>query len=149
MSWNARNKESRLRGKVKLNEKICLVPCSGIGKCLGSITREAAYIVNQELLPEDTKIVALSRMMMDEETQKSIAGQPVITLDGCTLACATKTVTEKGGMVVKSIAAMDALRQHRGLKPAGIAEMNEDAITLAHAIAIDIRDFIKTPKGKE
>lgn len=134
---------------MKRDNKICIVPCSGIGKSLGSITREAAYIVNQELAPDGTKIVALSRMMMDETTSNEITGKPAITLNGCTLACATKTVAEKGGKVVKSIAAMDALRQHRGLKPAGIAEMNEDARALARAIAVDIHDFIKNSNGKE
>jgi uncharacterized metal-binding protein len=134
---------------VDQNKKICIVPCSGIGKCLGSITREAAYIVNQELMPEDTRIVALSRMMMDESTQSEIVDQPTITLDGCTLVCATKTVTEKSGKVIKSIAAMDSLRRHRGLKPEGIAVMNEDAQKLAHAIAEDIAGFILQAKEQE
>lgn len=130
-------------------EKIRIVPCSGIGKSLGSITREAAYIVNQDMRPEDTQIISLSRMMMDEEYRKNISDTPVITLDGCTLACATKTVTEIGGKVLRVFPAMDALRQNHGLKPAGIAKMNEDAQLLARAIANDISDFISATNLKE
>lgn len=127
-------------------EKIFLIPCSGIGKCLGSITREAAYLVAEDRLPEKSEVVSLSKMMMDDDTQRKVSGGKVITLDGCTLACATKTAGEQGAKVILSIAAMDSLRKHKGLKPAGIDQLNADAVTLARKIADEVCEFMQTKK---
>jgi len=61
-----------------------------------------------------------------------------VTIDGCKLACSTKMVKESGGTVSKDIAVLDAFRQHRDLKPLGIAELNPEGLRLARVIAEEI-----------
>jgi uncharacterized metal-binding protein len=120
-------------------KKIIIVPCSGIGKTYGTVSREAAYEVVEDLRPEETELIALSMLVLgDEGTRSTVDGSQAITIDGCKLACATKMVRESGGTVAKEYAVLDAYRRHRAFKPAGIAELNEGGIQLAHVLAEEI-----------
>jgi uncharacterized metal-binding protein len=120
-------------------KKIVIVPCSGIGKTYGTVTREAAYEVVEDLRPGQTKLVALSMLVMGEEgARAAVEGCQAITIDGCKLACATKMVRESGGTVAKDYAVLDVYRRHKAFKPAGIAELNEGGLRLAQALAEEI-----------
>lgn len=119
--------------------KTVVVPCSGIGKTYGTVTREAAYIVVEELAPDSTRIVPLSLLVLgDEEAQAAVRGVPVITLDGCKLACATVNVGEAGGHVAREFTVLDCYRRNKQCKPQGIAELNEGGLALARALAEEV-----------
>ena len=119
--------------------KIVIVPCSGIGKTYGSVSREAAYDVTGYLRPEETELVALAMLVMGDETARAkVAACPAVTIDGCKLACATKMVKESGGMVAQEFAVLDVYRRYKQFKPQGIAELNEGGQQLAHALAEEI-----------
>jgi uncharacterized metal-binding protein len=119
--------------------RVCIVPCSGIGKTYGSVTREAAYVVTEELRPESTEIVPLSLLVLgDEAAREAVRHAHVITLDGCKLACASVNVRQAGGAVAREYAVLDFYRQHRNLKPGGIAELNEGGLALAQALAEEV-----------
>ena len=79
------------------NQKVVIMPCSGIGKTYGTVSREAAYEVIDNLRPDSTQLVALSLLVMgDEEARTIVADNPTVTIDGCKLACASKMVEESG-----------------------------------------------------
>jgi len=119
-----------------MTDKVVIVPCSGIGKTYGTVSREAAYILTEDLRPATAQLVPLSLLVLgDSGARAAVAGAPAIAVDGCKLACATKMVTESGGEVARSFAVLDVYRQHRDLKPAGIAELNEGGLKLAQALA--------------
>ena len=119
--------------------RVVIVPCSGIGKTYGTVSREAAYCVTEELRPDDTRLVALSKLVLgDEEAQSTVATNPAITIDGCKLACATKMVQENGGTLAREYAVLDVYRRYRQFKPQGIAELNEGGVLLAQALAGEI-----------
>jgi uncharacterized metal-binding protein len=118
---------------------VVIVPCSGIGKTYGTVSREAAYEVTDNLRLGDTQLVALSLLVLgDEAARAAVAGAPAITIDGCKLACATKMVKESGGTVAKDFAVLDVYRRYKPFKPQGIAELNEGGQKLAHALAVEI-----------
>jgi uncharacterized metal-binding protein len=120
-------------------KKVVIVPCSGIGKTYGSVSREAAYVVVEDLRPENTQLVALSMLVLgDEETQAKINGHKAITIDGCKLACAAKMVQECGGEIAEKYAVLDVYRRYKQHKPQGIAELNEGGQNLARALAEEI-----------
>jgi len=128
--------------------KVVVVPCSGIGKTYGSVSREAAYEVTEDLRPADTQLVALSLLVLgDEETRAAVADSLVVTIDGCKLACATKMVQESGGTVARNFAVLDAFRRHREFKPQGIAELNEGGQKLAHALAEEVTAVVDNLSG--
>lgn len=118
---------------------VVIVPCSGIGKTYGTVTREAAYLVAEELRPDDTQIVPLSLLVLgDEAAQAAVRNAQVITLDGCKLACATTNVSQAGGTAVRQFTVLDCYRRHKHLKPQGIAELNEGGLALARALAEEV-----------
>ena len=119
--------------------KVVIVPCSGIGKSYGTVAREGAYVVTEDLRPDTTQLIPLSLLVLgDEQTRADVIGAPAITIDGCKLACATKMVAESGGTVAHDLAVLDVYRRHRDLKPAGIAELNEGGQQLAQALAEEV-----------
>jgi uncharacterized metal-binding protein len=116
--------------------KISVVPCSGIGKSLGAAAREAAFILAEDLRPDTTKIVALSLLVMgDEQAKREVAGGEAVAIDGCKLECAAKALACSGAARVHKVAVFDVIRRHRGLKPEGVSDLNEDGLKLARAAA--------------
>ena len=123
--------------------RVVVVPCSGIGKTFGSVSREAAYELTEVLRPGETRLVALSLLVLgDEEARRVVAGAPAVTLDGCKLACASKMVKQSGGTVAREFDVLEAYRRHRNLKPRGIAELNEDGAELARALAKEVASAV-------
>jgi uncharacterized metal-binding protein len=120
-------------------QRVVVVPCSGIGKSLGTVTREAAYELCDNLRPSDTLLVALSKLVLgDAEARERVRTSPAVTIDGCKKMCASKLVKHNGGMVAREIAVFDAFRNHKGLKPEGIAELNPEGQQLARVLAEEI-----------
>jgi uncharacterized metal-binding protein len=116
--------------------KVVIVPCSGIGKTYGSVSREAAYCLTEDLRPVQTELVALSLLVLgDAAARLTLAENPALTIDGCKLACATRMVQESGGRVLRDFAVLDVYRRNKQLKPQGIAELNEGGKLLALALA--------------
>src|SRR5689334_13346788 len=125
--------------------KVVIVPCSGIGKTYGTVSREAAYDLVEELRPETTGLVGLPLLVLgDERARATVGGCPAVTIDGCKLACATKMVQQSGGRVGHSVAVLDVYRRHRDLKPQGIAELNAGGQQLAHALAQGLAEVVDT-----
>lgn len=135
--------------KPAQKQQVVIIPCSGIGKTYGTVSREAAYIVTEELRPDDTRILELSKLVMGErEAQAIISKNQAITIDGCKLACATKMVQENGGRVARDYAVLEVYRRYRQYKPQGIAELNDGGKKLAQALAVEIDEFVDELKGK-
>ena len=121
------------------NQKVVIVPCSGIGKPYGTVSREAAYDVTEELRPGRTQLVPLALLVLgDEESRAVVAEYPAITIDGCKLACAAKMVRQSGGTIAQEIAVLDVYRRHKDLKPLGIAELNEGGQKLVCVLAEEV-----------
>ncbi len=124
-------------------ERVVIVPCSGIGKTFGTVSRDAAYEVCDELRPDATRLLALAKLVLgDEEACEQVRTRPVVTIDGCKLQCAAKLVAQSGGTTVREVAVLDVYRQHRDLKPDGIAELNDAGKQLARVIAEEIAETI-------
>ena len=127
---------------------VIIVPCSGIGKSYGTVTREAAYLVADELRP-DTQIVPLSLLVLgDEDAQAAVRDAQVITLDGCKLACATVNVSQAGGAAAREFTVLDCYRRNKQFKPQGIAELNAGGLALARALAEEVAQAAAELDGK-
>jgi uncharacterized metal-binding protein len=123
------------------NKRVVVVPCSGIGKTYGTVSREAAFELVEALRPDQAEVVALSLLVLgDAETQARVQAAPAITVDGCKLACASKMVTESGGRVAYEANVLDTFRRHRHLKPKGIGELNPEGQELARQMAAELAE---------
>jgi hypothetical protein len=56
--------------------------------------------------------------------------------------CAAKLVKHSGGTIAREVAVLDAYRQHKELKPDGIAELNPEGKQLARVMAEEIAQVI-------
>jgi len=129
-------------------QRVVIVPCSGIGKSLGTVSREAAYELCDNLRPDGTQLVALSKLVLgDEQARERVRSSLAITIDGCKQMCASKLVKHNGGRVSRAVAVFESFRNHKNLKPEGIAELNEEGLQLARVlaeeIAVEIDEILK------
>ena len=134
--------------------QVVIVPCSGIGKAFGSVARETGYELCEELRPNTTRLVALSKLVLgDEQARERVRQCPAITIDGCKLMCAAKLVKHSGGTFAREVAVLDVYRQHTELKPDGIAELNAEGKQLARIMAEELAEVVddlgrKAPNGE-
>jgi len=125
------------------SRKVIVVPCSGIGKPLGSVAREVGYELCDVLRPQATQLVALSKLVLGEEHAcDEVRRNPALTIDGCKLMCASKLVKHNGGTIAREATVLDTYRRHRSLKPEGIAELNADGKRLALIMAEEMADTV-------
>ncbi len=87
---------------MKEGSVVAVIPCSGIGKAFGTVSREAAYELCENLRPGKTTLVALSKLVLGEpDAQQRVRTNPAVTVDGCKLMCASKLVKHSGGTVAR------------------------------------------------
>jgi uncharacterized metal-binding protein len=126
-----------------VKQEIIIVPCSGIGKSYGTVAREGAYVVTEDLCPERTRLVPLALLVLGgDEARSALGGAMAIALDGCNRACAAKVVAESGGAVAHAIQVPEVFRRHRDLKPSGIATLDENGLKLARVLAEEVKEFV-------
>lgn len=121
------------------HEKVMVIPCSGIGKALGSISREATYEVVENIKKGVTETVCLSLLVIgDEESLRLVRDNKCITVDGCPLQCAEKNVKLVGGSLAATFRVVDALKENRNLKPRTVTFLDHDGEKLAEVLAQQI-----------
>ena len=119
--------------------EVVLVPCSGIGKAFGSISREAAYLVTEELRPDRSRNLCLALLTLgDEEARRLVREHPTIPIDGCPKACARVNVEASGGTPAVTFRVFDVFRQHKELKAEGVSDIGEAGHEMARILAGEI-----------
>lgn len=129
-------------------EKVPVIPCSGIGKVHGLMSREAAYLVADELAPQDADVVCLALLVKgDEETVTRVQAGPCITIDGCGKACAQKNVELAGGEVAQAIQVGKFLSGHRGAQPGSGSQLTDEGSDIIREIAEAVVDEAQRLRG--
>jgi uncharacterized metal-binding protein len=129
-------------------KKVIVIPCSGIGKALGTVGREATYEVVESMRKDVTQTICLALLVSgDEESVQLVQRNKCITVDGCPLQCAEKNVRIAGGDLAASLRVVDALRENRGLKPKSVAFLDRDGQQLTRAVAEQIASKVDAILG--
>jgi uncharacterized metal-binding protein len=125
-------------GESRIPE-VLVIPCSGVGKVHGLISREAVYRVTDSLLPERADTVCLALVVSgDAETRQKVQQTPCITLDGCPKLCAFKNVELSGGKIAKGIRVYDVMKRHRGAKFGSATALSEEGWTVVDELAAEV-----------
>lgn len=120
-------------------ERVIIIPCSGIGKAFGSVGREAAYVVTEELRPDCTETVCLSLLTLgDEDARRHVRKHPTITIDGCPTACARVNVEQAGGAPAAAFRVFDVFRRHKELRVRSVSDIGEAGQEMARILARDV-----------
>ena len=77
-----------------MSKKYAVLPCNGLDKCAGCVTREIAIQLSEKTGSEI--ICPVFYRVSDSRYNKLAQENPVIVLDGCATRCASKLATEKG-----------------------------------------------------
>jgi uncharacterized metal-binding protein len=119
-----------------VNEPVLIIPCSGIGKAFGTISRDATFRVVEDLRKGESDTICLSLLVMgDEEAKGKIRTCKCIAVDGCPLECARKNIELSGGAPAASFRVVDLLREHRDLRPQRVTFLDEDGRKLSAILA--------------
>ena len=136
------------------SDRVLIIPCSGIGKAFGSVGREAAHLVLEELRPDDTATVCLSLLTMgDDESQQRVREQRSIAIDGCPKACARVNIEHAGAEPAATFRVFDVFRAHKELRVTRVSDIGENgremARILAEEVAARVDELRNESKSKE
>ena len=119
-----------------MNDSIFIIPCSGIGKAFGTISREATYYVVEDLRKGDTDTLCLSLLVIgDEEIRGLVKSYRCISVDGCPMECAKKNLEFSDAKLDASFRVIDLIKENRNLKPKSITNLDEAGQKLAKILA--------------
>ncbi|MFP3984755.1 MAG: putative zinc-binding protein [Candidatus Bathyarchaeia archaeon] len=123
--------------------KVLVIPCSGIGKALGTVGRVAMYEVIEGLRPNEATTTCLPLLTIgDEAVLKIVRDNPCISIDGCPAQCARKNIEASKGKLAASFMVTDVLRENKSLKPEAVTELRPKGLKLAKILAQKIAQKI-------
>jgi uncharacterized metal-binding protein len=130
--------------------RLLVIPCSGVGKVLGLMSREAAFRVTDTLLSGKADTVCLALLVTgDPETRHKVQSRPCVTVDGCHKLCALKNVEMAGGKVALGVRAYDSLKRLKGGQFGTATTLSEDGWKVVDEIAAEIVDKTRSLVGEE
>jgi uncharacterized metal-binding protein len=122
---------------VSRNKKVIVIPCSGIGKPIGTVSRETTYEIVENLAKEGSaETVCLALLTsQDKETMDKVKNNYVITLDGCARHCAKKNTEQCGKVPDKSYMILKFAAANPDKKPQGLIDIGDSGRALVDTIA--------------
>jgi uncharacterized metal-binding protein len=124
--------------------ELLVIPCSGIGKVHGLISREAVYHVTDKMLPGQADTACLALLVTgDAETRQKVQETPCVTLDGCPKLCALKNVELSGGKIAKGIRVYDVMKRHRGENFGTATALSEPGWVVVEELAAEVAQVVK------
>jgi uncharacterized metal-binding protein len=139
---------------VANDKKVLIIPCSGIGKPIGTVSRETTYEIIENLSKGKTETVCLALLTsQDIETMNKIKNNYVITLDGCAKHCAKKNTEQCGKIPDKNYMVLKFAAANPDKKPQGIIDigMSGKALveTIADTVVKDVNSMLENKKFAE
>jgi uncharacterized metal-binding protein len=123
-------------------KKVAIVACTGMCKSLGTVTRQVAYKVVEELRPDKTVLICIPSLAANVgEYKKYLRDYPSIILDGCVERCAAKIVSKNSGSI-KGRLFLPQLEKKYGLKPASRTEIGSEGEQLVTKIAEEVATMV-------
>ena len=134
----------------KKAKKVAVLACSGIGKTLGTLARETTYELVERVRPGTAVTTCLALLVAgDPEAKRLVTENPVIAIDGCAKECSKKSIESQGRKVSRAYQTIGFMKNHKGLKPEGISELNEAGQKLAALAADDMAEVVDELAAKE
>ena len=127
------------------DKKVLVIPCSGIGKPIGTVSRETTYEIVENLAKSKTETVCLALLTsQDKETIDKVKNNYVITLDGCARHCAKKNTEQCGKVPDKSYMILKFAAANPDKKPQGLIDIGDGGKALVDTISDTIAKDVET-----
>ena len=112
--------------------KKIVIPCSGIGKAFGTVSREATYQLTETGHREEYRTICLPLLVAgDSEAINLLKKSSVITIDGCSKKCATLSVERVGVNVSMEVMVPKVLAKNTDHKPGSVLDIGPRGVLLA------------------
>ena len=136
------------------DKKVIVIPCSGIGKPIGTVSRETTYEVIENLAKGKAETVCLALLTsQDKETIDKVKNNYCITLDGCARHCAKKNTEQCGKIPDKSYMILKFAAANPDKKPQGLIDIGDSGKalvdTISDTIAKDVESLMDDKKLTE
>ena len=130
--------------------KVAVLGCSGIGRLISTIVRQAVYMIEKDR-PNEVVIVGSGPLTGDvPEALEAARKYPLVVIDGCRPHCATAIAEGKGLRIAGKVYAGDVIAKHK-LSLAGETreELGDKGMAVARAIADEAIGQIDLALGDE
>ncbi|MBK5263599.1 MAG: glycine cleavage system protein H [Peptostreptococcaceae bacterium] len=93
-----------------MNKSYAILPCNGLDKCAGCISKEVAVILTEN---SDSEIICpVFYRVADARYNKLAMEKPLLVIDGCATRCASKLASEKNLKITEKINITDEAKQN-------------------------------------
>jgi uncharacterized metal-binding protein len=124
------------------DKKVAIIACTGTGKALGTVARQVAYKVVDELRPDKTVLICIPSLTAGVGEYKNLLRKyPSIILDGCVERCASKITSKNKGMIRAKVFLPQMIAKY-GLKPQSRADIGEEGEKLVSKIAEEVAALV-------
>ena len=132
-----------------MSKACAILPCNGLDKCAGGISREIALLLSEQA--GGRILCPVLYRVADAQYDKTAHELPLIVIDGCATRCASKLAAEKNLKVAQKINITEEAKT-RGIDLAHFLRLGEAENTLAHTIAEELQQVlavedVETGKG--
>lgn len=115
--------------------KKIVIPCSGIGKAFGTVSREATYQLTETDHQEEYRTMCLPLLVAgDQDAIDLLKKSRVYTIDGCPKKCATLSVERTGIDVTMEVMVPKVLAKNTDHKPGTVLDIGPNGVLLANDI---------------
>ena len=112
--------------------KKIVIPCSGIGKAFGTVSREATYQLTETDHREEYRTMCLPLLVAgDQDAIDLLKKSSVYTIDGCPKKCATLSVERTGINVTMEVMVPKVLAKNTDHKPGSVRDIGPNGVLLA------------------
>lgn len=84
-----------------MSKSYAILPCNGLDKCAGCITREVAIKLTE--ITDSEIVCPVLYRIADARYNKVVLEKPLLVIDGCATRCASKLASEKGLKITQKI----------------------------------------------
>jgi uncharacterized metal-binding protein len=116
--------------------KVAVMVCSGIGRLVSTVVRQAAYMLKQDR-PDSVVLISSGSLTGDvPEALEAARKYPLIVIDGCRPKCASALAAGKGVEPAAAIWVADVVARHKlSLAGENRKALGEKGMALARKIA--------------
>ena len=136
-----------------MSKSYAVLPCNGLDKCAGCVSREVAVILSEKTGSE--VICPVFYRESDARYNKLLQDMPLLVIDGCATRCASKLAAEKNIKIAEKINVTDEAKASnmtigKGLRigenELRLAEMIVEKLTAAKQEPITAYEHVDFPK---
>lgn len=129
-----------------MSKSFAVLPCNGLDKCAGCISREIALKFVEK---SDSEIICpVLYRVADARYNKIAQEKPLLVIDGCQTRCASKLASEKGLKVAQKVTVTEEAKS-RGVEISNTLKPGEKELELAETIANGLLKEPEVEKSSE